>query len=77
MSDLDVGDLLRLVVFIIAVLLLASGLYDLASVGGTDLSAAFSSGSTGLIKLFISVILFVLAINPDAVFVSIGWHRQD
>jgi Ca2+/H+ antiporter len=77
MSDIDVGSILRIIVFVIAVLLLISGFADLGGANATDVLAALSAVPIAIIKLFVAVILMILAINPDSIGVLIGWQRQD
>jgi len=77
MSDVDVGDVLRIIAFIIGVLLLISGFADFAGIGGSDIVAAFSRGPIALVKIFVGLVLIILAINPDAISVFLGWTLRN
>ena len=73
MSDIEVGDVLRIIAFFIGLLFLISGFADFGAIGGSDVVAAFSTGPIALVKILVGVILMILAINPDAISVLISW----
>lgn len=72
-DDFSVSDVLRIIAFFVGLLLLISGFADFAAIGGSDVVAALSTGPIALIKVIVGVILMILAINPDAIAVIIGW----
>lgn len=73
MSEIEVGDVLRIIAFFVGLLFVISGFADFGGIGGSDVIAAFSTGPIALIKILVGVILMILAINPDATSVFIGW----